>query len=331
MALPLVAITMGDPCGIGPEIVARVAASADFAANHHAFVVGDRSRLDREIRRNDLPLRCERLDLPLRFQPALGVLHVLQVSDLPPDLPYGRVDARAGSAAFAYVQRAIELANAGLINAICTAPINKSALAAAGFAFAGHTEILAELSGSDDVAMMLISPQLRVMLVTIHCSLRDAIGQLSIERELRVIRLADRMLRRLGTDEPHIAVAGLNPHAGEGGLFGSEDVDIIAPAIGLARSEGINASGPHPADTVFVQAQRERFSIVIAQYHDQGLIPIKLLGIENGVNVTVGLPYIRTSPDHGTAFDIAGKGRADERSLRVALEAARDLSAAYRA
>lgn len=326
MTLPLVAITMGDPCGIGPEIIAKIAASTAFATEHRAFVVGDRKQLDRAIAHGRLNLRTERFEDAHTFLPLADVLHVLQVSELPPDLPHGRVDARAGAAAYAYVRKAIELATSGPVDAICTAPINKAALGAAAIDFPGHTEILAHFSGADDVAMMLISPELRVILVTIHCALRAAIAELSVAAELRVIRLAHVALRNLGIQAPRIAVAGLNPHAGEGGLFGDEDLEIIAPAIRRAQAEGIDASGPYPGDTVFAQARRGRFDIVVAQYHDQGLIPLKLLGVEHGVNVTVGLPFVRTSPDHGTAFDIAGMGLADESSLRRALETARDLA-----
>lgn len=328
MTLPLVAITMGDPAGIGPEIVAKVAAQPQFHRDHRAFAIGDAARLAAAAQANSLPLRIEPLVEPKDFWPKPGVLHVLSGSRLAPDLPYGRVDPRAGRAAFEYVQRAIALANSGQIHAICTAPINKEALASAGVAYPGHTEILAELSGSRDVAMMLASSELRVVLVTIHCSLREAIDQLSIDAELRVIRLAHKALRAMGIPKPRIAIAGLNPHAGEGGLFGREDIDIVAPAVRAARAEGIEATGPHPGDTVFMLARRGAHDIVVAQYHDQGLIPIKLMGVQHGVNVTIGLPFVRTSPDHGTAFDIAGTGLADASSLQLALETARDLSRA---
>jgi len=318
---------MGDPAGVGPEIVVKVAAAPEFSSNHRAFAIGDVQRLRQEVINNRLALEITALTAPEDFVPAAGVLHVLCGGPpLPANLPYGRVDARAGHAAFSYVRHAIELANAHRIAAICTAPINKEALAAAGVKYPGHTEMLAELSGASEVAMMLVSPELRVILVTIHCSLRAAIEQLSIEMQLRVIHLADQALRSVGISNPRIAVAGLNPHAGEGGLFGREDLDIIAPAVRKARESGIDVSGPHAGDTVFMLARRGRYDIVVAQYHDQGLIPIKLLGIEGGVNVTVGLPYIRTSPDHGTAFDIAGRRAADARSLQVALDMARDLT-----
>jgi 4-hydroxythreonine-4-phosphate dehydrogenase len=323
--LPLVALTTGDPCGIGPEISVKVAALPEFADRHRAFAIGDKGRLEQEIRRNRLALRLIEIRDVSEVMPQPGVLHVLPGPPLPADLPYGQVDARAGFAAFTYVQQAIKLANAAHIDAICTAPLNKEALSAAGIPYPGHTEMLAELSGTQNVAMLLISTTLTVALVTIHCSLAEAIRQISVGEELRVIRLADTTLRRMGIGRPRVAVAGLNPHAGEGGLFGSEDREILSVAVQAARLEGIDATGPHPPDTVFMQARKGNYDIVVAQYHDQGLIPVKLLGIEHGVNLTAGLPYVRTSPDHGTAFDIAGRGLADPVSLKTALEMARDL------
>jgi 4-hydroxythreonine-4-phosphate dehydrogenase len=328
MTLPLIAITMGDPAGIGPEIVVKVAARPDFSSAHRAFVIGDIGRLEREIQATSLAIQLQPVAAPEEVERRAGVLHVLAVSALPRDLPYGRVDARAGRAAFDYVKTAISLANEKRIHAICTAPINKEALATAGVKYPGHTEILAELSGAREVAMMLVNPTLRTILVTVHCSLREAIGRLSVEAELRTIRIAYQSLRQLGIESPRIAVAGVNPHAGENGLFGREDLEIVAPAVRQARAEGIDATGPHAADTVFMHARRGRYDIVVAQYHDQGLIPVKLEGVDQGVNVTAGLPFVRTSPDHGTAFDIAGRGIADEGSLAVALEMARELSRA---
>jgi 4-hydroxythreonine-4-phosphate dehydrogenase len=192
-----------------------------------------------------------------------------------------------------------------------------------GIHYPGHTEILADFGGVKDFAMMLMNDELRVILVTIHVSVREAVDMITVERELTIIRLAHQAARQLGIEKPRVAVAGLNPHAGEHGLFGAEDDEILVPAISLARGEGIDASGPWPGDTVFMQARNsKKFDIVVAQYHDQGLIPIKYLGVDNGVNVTVGLPFIRTSVDHGTAFDIAGTGKASHSSLRVALEQA---------
>jgi 4-hydroxythreonine-4-phosphate dehydrogenase len=312
-----IAITMGDPCGIGPEIITKLYANS--AELPSTLVIGDEGLIKRAVRLLDLPLAVQAIDSPEDFQPMPGTIPVMSLSRLPEDLPFGQLDARAGKAAFDYIRAGIELALQKKIRAVVTAPINKEALRLAGVHYPGHTEILADFSGTKDFAMMLMNDDLRVILVTIHVSLRDAIEQLTIERELKTIRLAHHAMKQLGITQPRIAVAGLNPHAGEHGLFGSEDEAIIGPAIQQVQAEGIEASGPWPGDTVFMHARQGRFDIVVAQYHDQGLIPVKYLGVDEGVNVTVGLPFVRTSVDHGTAFDIAGTGKASESSLRVAL------------
>ena len=321
-ATNLIAVTMGDATGIGPEIVVKTFADAEFIESRPSFVVGDAGVLRRQVAALGVRLDVVKVSEVTQVNPRPGVLEVLQASTLPADLPLGRISALAGKAAFDAIRTAIELAMRGEIAGICTAPIHKGALFAAKVPYPGHTEMLADFSATRDYSMMLATPALRTILVTVHCALSEAISRLSIETELRIIRLAHRTLRALGIEQPRIAVAGLNPHAGEGGLFGREDLDIIAPAIEAARAEGIDASGPWPGDTVFMNARRGRFDIVVAQYHDQGLIPVKLAGIEDGVNITLGLPFVRTSPDHGTAFDIAGHGIADPASLRVALDTA---------
>jgi 4-hydroxythreonine-4-phosphate dehydrogenase len=323
-----VAITLGDASGIGPEIVAKAMGAPDAAQRHPAFVIGAAPVIERAALAWAPGLKVRRIRHVGEHRAQVGVLDVLDVGEVPGVLRHGRISAAAGRAAFDAIAEAIRLAMAGEIAAICTAPVNKEALAAAGVPYPGHTEMLADLSGSDDTAMMLVNPQLRTMLVTVHCPLAQAIQMLTVQRELRIIRLAHRTLQDMGIERPRIAVAGLNPHAGEGGLFGHEDADIIAPCVAQARAEGIDASGPHPGDTVFMQARRGRYDLVVAQYHDQGLIPIKLLGVEDGVNVTAGLPFVRTSPDHGTAFDIAGQGLADPSSLQSALQAAHGLARA---
>jgi 4-hydroxythreonine-4-phosphate dehydrogenase len=312
-----VAVTMGDPAGIGPEIVLKT--FADTAFSLPAIVVGDAGILARDAKNFGLAVKTNPVDEVEQAMLVPGTVDVLSVSDLPQDLSYGQVDARAGAAAYRYIEQATALAVAGSVSAVVTAPINKSSLKAAGVGFPGHTEILAALTQTDDFAMMLCNDELRVILVTIHLALREAIQSLTIERELNTIRLAARAVQSLGIERPRVAVAGLNPHAGENGLFGHEDSDIIAPAVIEAQSEGIDASGPWPGDAVFRQAREGRFDIVVAQYHDQGLIPVKYLGIDEGVNITVGLPFVRTSVDHGTAFDIAGAGIADHTSLKVAI------------
>jgi 4-hydroxythreonine-4-phosphate dehydrogenase len=323
-----VAITVGDVSGIGPEIVVRTLADAKTMQELPAFVIGPANALVHAAIAWAPTARVRRITGVADHHPAPGVLDVLDVGVVGDDFAHGQVSAATGRAAFEAISKAIDLAKSGQIDAICTAPIHKEALAAAGVPYPGHTEMLAELSSSVDTAMMLVNPQLRTMLVTVHCSLLQAVAQLSVARELRIIRLAHRTLLDMGIARPRIAIAGLNPHAGEGGLFGREDIDLIAPAVTAARAEGIDATGPLPGDTVFMQARRGRYDLVVAQYHDQGLIPIKLLGVEDGVNVTAGLPFVRTSPDHGTAFDIAGRGVADISSLRVALRTAHELAAA---
>ncbi|WP_275593081.1 4-hydroxythreonine-4-phosphate dehydrogenase PdxA [Rhizobium sp. K102] len=319
-----IGITMGDPCGIGPEIIARVFADG---LPEQAVVIGDAKVMERAVRALNLPLQVQPIASVDDALPDSGLIAVLNVSHLPDDLPIGQVDARAGRASYDYVARAIDEALAGNIGAIVTAPINKEAMKQGGLHYPGHTEILAERTGTDKFAMMLANDELRVILVTIHVSLRDAIDLVTEDSVFRTIELAHRAGKAYGIASPRVAVAGLNPHAGENGMFGREDLDIIAPAISRAQEVGINASGPWPGDTIFMRARRGEFDIVIAQYHDQGLIPVKYLGIDNGVNVTIGLPFIRTSVDHGTAFDIAGQGKADHSSLRYAFDQALLLNA----
>jgi 4-hydroxythreonine-4-phosphate dehydrogenase len=328
MDAPLIAVTMGDPAGIGPEIVARTFAEEGFGDDGRAFVVGDPAMLERAARLLGVPLRVNVIAEPEEtgFEP--GAVDVLAVGELPEDLPFGVLDARAGDAAFRYVERATELAKSGRVGAISTAPLNKEAMHLAGHRYPGHTEILARLTGTDDYAMMLVTDELKVIHVSTHVALREAIERVQPERELAVIRLAHASMQKLGVEDPRVAVAGLNPHAGESGLFGTEDAERIAPAIEEARGQGIDASGPHPPDTVLMRARRGVFDIVVVQYHDQGHIPVKLMGFDTGVNVTVGLPFFRTSVDHGTAFDIAGTGEADHASMRAAIDLARKLATA---
>jgi 4-hydroxythreonine-4-phosphate dehydrogenase len=299
MTQPLIAVTMGDPAGIGPEIIARAFGEEDFRKHNRAIVVGDAGILERAARLLDLALRAN-------------------------------VVAEPEDAAFEprYVERATHLASEGRVGAIATAPLNKEAMHLAGHKYPGHTEILAELTGTKDYAMMLVTDELKVIHVSTHISLKEAIERARPEREFAVIRLAHESLQKLGVESPRVAVAGLNPHAGENGLFGTEDAEHIAPAVAAAVEEGIDATGPHPPDTVMMRARKGAFDIVVVQYHDQGHIPIKLMGFDTGVNVTVGLPFFRTSVDHGTAFDIAGTGKADPASLRAAIDLARRLAGA---
>jgi 4-hydroxythreonine-4-phosphate dehydrogenase len=281
---------------------------------------------------SDLPVIAE-LDTLMQWRDVpKGAIPVLPVVQLPDDLPLGRVDARAGAAAFACIEAAAKDAIAGRVAAVVTAPIHKAALHAAGVNFPGHTEILQSIAGGAPVRMMLANAQLKTVLVTVHMSLRQAIDAVTTESVLQTLRIAHQAANAWGMARPRIAVAGLNPHAGEGGLFGDEEARMVGPAITLARLEGIDASGPYPPDTVFMRARHDppahpgAFDIVVAMYHDQGLIPVKYLGVEQGVNVTLGLPFVRTSPDHGTAFDIAGKDQADPSSLIAAIRMARQLA-----
>jgi 4-hydroxythreonine-4-phosphate dehydrogenase len=320
-----IAITMGDPAGIGPEIIAKLVAD-QHSHERDIIVVGDSGAMRRAARLVGADLTVQVIGTSqeiLTEVPTCNTMRVLQVGpSLPDDIQYGKVDSRAGAAAYSYVERAIALALAHDVAAIVTAPINKESMAAAGIRYPGHTEILAHQSGTTEFGMMLANDELRVLLVSIHVSLADAIRAVTSDSELRAIRLANAACQAFGIDKPRVAVAGLNPHAGENGMFGREDLDVIAPAIARAQREGIGVSGPWPGDTVFMRARRGEFDIVVAQYHDQGLIPVKYLGVDQGVNITVGLPFIRTSVDHGTAFDIAGTGQASHASLAYALKQA---------
>jgi 4-hydroxythreonine-4-phosphate dehydrogenase len=334
-----IAVTMGDPCGIGPEIIARALAGATPV---RCLIVGDVDVMRRAAAQIGSSVPVARLEMPDEASDAPpACLPVWEPPGLAPrlaDLPMGQVSAEAGRAAVVCIESAAALALQRRVGAIVTAPIHKQALAAAGSPFPGHTEMLQSLAvgpggALPDVRMMLANDELRVVLVTIHVALRRAIEMLSEPLILQTIRIAHAALSRSGRPPPRIAVAGLNPHAGEGGLFGDEESRLIAPAIALARREGIDASGPHPPDTVFMRARHTsahagEFDAVVAMTHDHGLIPVKYLGVEHGVNVTLGLPFVRTSPDHGTAFDIAGSGRADARSLCRAISVAHELSGA---
>lgn len=335
--LPL-AITQGDVCGIGPEIIAKFFRGAHAAG---CFVVGDVEVMRRAAAWTGGMLAVARIDAPAdALNLPLNCMPVLPAAGLPADLmsaPIGHVDHRAGVAAARCIEQAVLMALRSEVCAVVTAPVHKEALAAAGMPYPGHTEMLQALAAvpglvPPPVRMMLANEELRCILVTIHMSLRRAIDAVSFDAVLGTIRIAHQAAAAWGQARPRIAVAGLNPHAGEGGLFGDEEIRIIAPAIATARTEGIDASGPFSPDTVFMRARHTaahpgEFDIVIAMTHDHGLIPVKYLGVEQGVNVTLGLPFVRTSPDHGTAFDIAGTGKADSASLVSAVAMARRLSA----
>ncbi|MFT3717767.1 4-hydroxythreonine-4-phosphate dehydrogenase PdxA [Pseudorhodoferax sp.] len=329
-----IAITLGDAAGIGPEIIAQ-AYCAEPELLRGYFVVGDVGLMRRATALlpgvapalAPIEMAEEAWQVPPRCIP------VLQPGPAMAPMPFGVVSAAAGRLAADCVAWAARAALRGEVAALVTAPLHKEALAAAGVPFPGHTELLQAEAAAHaglrvdqmPVRMMLANPELRTVLVSIHVALRAALDAVSFGNVLQTLRITHTALAGLLQRAPRIAVAGLNPHAGEGGLFGREEIDTIAPAIAAARAEGMDASGPYAPDTVFMRARTGEFDVVVAMYHDQGLIPVKYLGVEQGVNVTLGLPLVRTSPDHGTAFDIAGTGRADARSLVEALRMARQL------
>jgi len=311
MSLPAIAITMGDPAGVGPEVVVKALADPDIAALGRWIIVGDRAVLAAAEQLTGLKLPAARIVEPRRA------------------LPYGRASVSGaavdpgepGRIEVAAIREAVRLCLAGEAAAIVTAPVNKEAINQSGEHFTGHTELIAELCGIAEPRMMLACDRLRVVHVTTHVPLREAC-QLDTARILRTIELGHDAMLRLGFREPRIAVCGLNPHAGEHGLFGDEEERCIAPAIAQAWSKGIPCEGPLPPDTVFLKALRGAYDLVVALYHDQGHIPMKLVDFEHAVNITLGLPIIRTSVDHGTAYDIAGKGVADPGSMKAAMRLA---------
>lgn len=322
--LPL-AITMGDPSGIGPEIIAK--SLKNMPEGERSIVFGCPEVMQRAINVIGADFSVRARDSLAEAEYASKTIEVLKSGNLNQLPSFGEISSESGLAAFDAIKAAIASAKNGEVSGIVTAPIHKEALSAAGVNYPGHTEILADFSGVEKVAMMLGNDEIRTVLVTIHCSLKDAIEKADYQAQMEAIRLAHEGATALGFAHPRVAVAGLNPHAGEGGLFGQEEIEIITPAIEASRAKGIDVSGPWPGDTVFMQARMGRFDIVVAQYHDQGLIPVKYMGLERGVNVTLGLPFVRTSPDHGTAFDIAGTGKADAASIQTAMDYAHRLVA----
>jgi 4-hydroxythreonine-4-phosphate dehydrogenase len=326
-------LTMGDPAGIGPEIIVKAFLERPGLLRQ-VVVAGDVGTLHRTAQRLSAcskPLMlAEVADVGDLADVPPGCMAVVQACQLSQPVEVGRINELAGRAAADCIAWAAQAALEGGARAVVTAPIHKEALAAAGVEHPGHTELLQALSAAHlgvsvaelPVRMMLSCPGLSTVLVSIHVSLRQALDAVTTEQVLQTIRITHAHFQRIGVARPRIAVAGLNPHAGEGGLFGWEDREAIAPAIELAQQLGVEASGPHAPDTVFMRARQGNFDVVVAMYHDQGLIPVKLLGLDHGVNTTLGLPFVRTSPDHGTAFDIAGTGRASPNSLLAAIDAA---------
>jgi 4-hydroxythreonine-4-phosphate dehydrogenase len=340
-----IAITQGDSAGIGPEIIAK-AFRDEPVVMQGCFVVGDVATLRRA---GSVVLRAGDTSLPMAVigapQEALhvpaGCVPILPLSNMPAPAPWGQITASAGAAAAACVQWAARAALRGEVAALVTAPLHKEALHAGGVFYPGHTELLqaeaAQHAGvplhAMPVRMMLANPELRTVLLSIHVSLRQALEAVTFENIVQTLQITDTALTRMLARKPRIGVAGVNPHAGEGGLFGCEEIEVIAPAVAHARAQGIDAHGPMAPDTIYMRARdvdgrAGEFDIVLAMYHDQGLIPVKYLGVNEGVNVTLGLPLVRTSPDHGTAFDVAGKGVADASSLLKSVAMARALCAA---
>ena len=323
MTRPRIAITMGDPAGVGPEIIVKALSEPSLRQSSDVIVVGDIAWLRGAAALLDSDVEFVAVTHPDDADFAATGVPVIDLANVTSDIAFGQLSAAAGDAAYHYVRRAVELAVDGSVGAICTAPLNKQALHLAGHIYPGHTELLADLTGTDEVSMMLSARQLRVIHVTTHLGLIDAIDRIEPGLVFRTIARAHRTLIDSGIEAPRIAVCAINPHGGENGLFGYAEEELkIAPGIEQARDEGIDAQGPVPADTAFFRAVRGDFDIVVAMYHDQGHCPVKVLGIDAGVNITVGLPVVRTSVDHGTAFDIAGQGIADGAGMTEALRQA---------
>ncbi len=326
--LPRVGITMGDPAGIGPEIILRVLEERSLFEICRPVIIGDEGILNQTA--GEFGIKIPVLPVSSPAEMVREVVNVISLSDLK-GLDRGKVSEAAGHASGRYIESAVSLALRGEIDAVVTAPINKESFNLGGFHYPGHTEFLADLTGTADYAMMLMGEKLRVILLTIHCPLMAVAGMLTRDDTVRIIRLADRSLRDFfGISHPRLALASLNPHAGEGGLFGEEESVALLPAAAAARDEGIDVTDPMPSDTLFYKAVRGAYDIVVCPYHDQGLIPLKLLHFDDGVNVTLGLPIIRTSPDHGTAFDIAGRGVANPASMEAAIVTAVAMAKAKR-
>ena len=312
---------MGDPSGIGPEIILKSFGNREIRDNR-IIVIGDYTVMQAAC--NLLNINSFKLNRIQHVQDGIFKRGVLNILDLPlvnmNDLQPGKVQAVSGNAAFECIKKAVALAENEDIDVVVTAPLNKEALHMAGHKFPGHTEILSSLTGTRDYAMLLYEKRLSVIHVSTHVSLLEAITGLRRVRIEKVIRLGSEVMKRLIGDEPRIAVAGINPHAGENGLFGNEEINEINPAVQHMKTSGINVEGPLPPDTVFLNALNGKYDLVVAMYHDQGHIPLKLIGFSSGVNVTVGLPFLRTSVDHGTAFDISWKGKANEESMVEAIQ-----------
>jgi len=337
MKRPIIAITMGDPAGIGAEIIVKALSKKDIYKKSRPVVIGSKSVINDALKFIPSDLKLNVIKNIKEIKGEFGTIDLINLNNITLDeFDYGKVSEKAGQASLEYIYKGIDLAMEGLVVAVVTGPIHKEAIKAAGSSYAGHTEIFASRTKTKNYAMMLADESLRVIHVSTHVSLRQACDLVKKERILTVIRLADKALKDLGIKNPKIGVAGLNPHAGEGGLFGNEEIEEIIPAIAQAKKEGIDAEGPIPPDTIFSKVIGRQYDIAVVMYHDQGHIPMKVIGFKynketnkwstmSGVNVTVGLPIIRTSVDHGVAFGKAGEGRANEESMIEAIKMAIDF------
>jgi 4-hydroxythreonine-4-phosphate dehydrogenase len=332
------AITIGDPGGVGPEIIVKALSSPEVRSQCTPIVIGDSSVMEEAFSLCNSPLRLRIIKSPEEATTNRGLTNIIDV--IPPHPPLrkwgkkknktetfekNKHTAEGGRACASYIRKAAEFALSRQVDGIVTAPISKEALKMANLKWPGHTEMLADLTRTKDYAMMLVGGPLRVILATIHTALKNVPDLITRQRIVKTLRLAQRACDMLGIRKPKIAVAGLNPHAGEAGIFGDEEIRIIIPAIRQAMNEGIPVSGPYPPDTIFHKAYKGEVDIIVCMYHDQGLIPLKMIAFDKGVNVTVGLPFIRTSPDHGTAYDIAWKGIANPSSMIEAIKLAMKL------
>ncbi len=319
---------MGDPAGVGPEVILQAVSRTEEIRNVcRPIIIGDRVVMQEAVRLLDLSVKINLIQTPGEAGLVPGAIDLIDLAELQ-EYTKKIPSAEGGRACARYIRKAVELALDRQVDAVVTAPISKEALKMAGMKWPGHTEMLAELTGTKDYAMMLVGGPLRVILVTIHTAIKNVPDMITRDAVLKTIRLARKACDMLGVREPKIAVAGLNPHAGETGIFGDEEIREIIPAIEEAGREGIQATGPFPPDTIFHKAYKGEVDIVVCMYHDQGLIPLKMIAFDKGVNVTVGLPIIRTSPDHGTAYDIAWSGKADPSSMIEALKLASRMSLA---
>ncbi|MQF69123.1 4-hydroxythreonine-4-phosphate dehydrogenase PdxA [SAR202 cluster bacterium AD-804-J14_MRT_500m] len=328
---PVIAITMGDPCGIGPEVIAKALADKDLRKLCRPIVIGNATAMTLAVKLAGLSLTLRKFESSDGFSPRSNSIPIIDPGNLDPnEITIGKISSKCGQAAMEWVTQAADLAMKGIVQGLATAPVNKEAASLAGYKAIGHMELLQELSGAKNVATMLMSGKLRVVHLTTHRSLRVACDYVTRDRILSILKLTNDSLLEWGFSKPRIAAAALNPHGSDGGLLGTEEHTEISPAVSDAKALGIDASGPIPADIVFHQAIQGNYDAVLAMYHDQGHIPIKVHGFERSISVNLGLPFVRTSVDHGTAFDIAGKGIADHLSMIEAIRSAATLSTANR-